>query len=970
MLLALSTVAAISIPVTAESSTFHHPPTIPVFHGSGYTTIQDRGNLTFTSCPLEATTQSLKAVSTWGISLVIPGLIMNGKPESQSITQSFLVSSDGTFSASDDQGNKFALGPVRGLPSGFAQTSLLANSTVADQTFLVMRGNNVLANLTVVYSINKQNCENAGIKMVIHGLVFWAAGTGVISIPFKSTPLPESSKANGTNRPASMRAIFGNAGGVSIGFDWSDSKPLNPVFDKATNSLTYAVGSSFTIDPVTVGTSNSYVAMRTDSDGQICYSQGRTWLFWFDGSNFAYSSSSDGVNWATKQTVPTQGVKSGGNIGYICNHQFAGQLSYVTTSSTSVVLGQGTMSATGSIQWGAESTFTPTHQVYNFGISWSFDTSGNQWVIVPTRDSSNVFHSEIWQLHIAWGEILDTQWSSGYIDFKMLQLSYGRLAVFGANDGNTGAGLLSMNFYDGTTWGTWVKTSTYQGFFMKGNCVATRDDASNCFIPNQAFNSDGPANYYNIPYGSTSWPTAVSLGTASEGGIATDGGSLLFVSFKDSNTNTVSYSASTNIGANWAPLTTLSTSESSPGLYAESMTTGDTLNLAGTPQVAAAWIQGTGAPFNIRIWTGSPFKSVASVNFDEQLGETFTQNSVSLSYFIGAITTTDSGGYGPAYLLNGLTDSGYWYQVGITLDWPYCISPGYTPSWSFVYEVFDPNGNSVFPASGCVGIVSFNGAVSEGDVFVLSLSISGGNVVMTAKDVGYGQPGANVIASQSASYSSHAATVFVGNPGAPANPRGLFTGFMTERYTVNQFLSDVVRAPYFNFATPITSAWLWGTEINVNTLVQQCNPPLNPANPNSFTTNPTTLQSFAVCGTTVQGDDYLFMTGKSTNLVTYHSLTCILTGSPPICPTAYTLAAGSDVKIETDLRLDTTPSSVQFFVNGGGGSVKSWDIAATGWTYINDYGPISTRGTYSIYSVTTYSDGSRVTSNTVTLTIS
>jgi hypothetical protein len=37
---------------------------------------------------------------------------------------------------------------------------------------------------------------------------------------------------------------------------------------------------------------------------------------------------------------------------------------------------------------------------------------------------------------------------------------------------------------------------------------------------------------------------------------------------------------------------------------------------------------------------------------------------------VTAVAQTDaSSGYGPAYLLNGLTDKGYWYQVGLAWNW-------------------------------------------------------------------------------------------------------------------------------------------------------------------------------------------------------------------------------------------------------------------------------------------------------------
>src|SRR5580704_12041724 len=54
-----------------------------------------------------------------------------------------------------------------------------------------------------------------------------------------------------------------------------------------------------------------------------------------------------------------------------------------------------------------------------------------------------------------------------------------------------------------------------------------------------------------------------------------------------------------------------------------------------------------------------------SPTYDEQLGITFTQDFSSLEYNVSALAQASPDGYGPGYLLNGLTPEGYWYQVGI-----------------------------------------------------------------------------------------------------------------------------------------------------------------------------------------------------------------------------------------------------------------------------------------------------------------
>src|SRR5207245_10637409 len=83
--------------------------------------------------------------------------------------------------------------------------------------------------------------------------------------------------------------------------------------------------------------------------------------------------------------------------------------------------------------------------------------------------------------------------------------------------------------------------------------------------------------------------------------------------------------------------------------------------------------------------------SMHASKYDEQLGTTFTQSFASIAYNVTAVAQSDTYGYGPAYLLNGLGSTGYWYQVGISYDWPFTAG-GYNPGFGMNYEVFDSQG--------------------------------------------------------------------------------------------------------------------------------------------------------------------------------------------------------------------------------------------------------------------------------------
>ena len=65
----------------------------------------------------------------------------------------------------------------------------------------------------------------------------------------------------------------------------------------------------------------------------------------------------------------------------------------------------------------------------------------------------------------------------------------------------------------------------------------------------------------------------------------------------------------------------------------------------------------------------SPMNQSASL-YDVQIGETFGVNLTGLAVNVKAVAQADPSGYGPCYLLNGLTSSGWWYQVGLSYNWP------------------------------------------------------------------------------------------------------------------------------------------------------------------------------------------------------------------------------------------------------------------------------------------------------------
>jgi hypothetical protein len=199
--------------------------------------------------------------------------------------------------------------------------------------------------------------------------------------------------------------------------------------------------------------------------------------------------------------------------------------------------------------------------------------------------------------------------------------------------------------------------------------------------------------------------------------------------------------------------------------------------------------------------------SGSGTNYDEQIGNTFTQSFTSMAYNVTAVAQVDSDGCGPAYLLNGLSNVGYWYQVGLAYDWN-CAASGFI----MAYEVFDSSDASIFPTSGGGGTLSYTGAVNSGDIVLLNLYFGmgsySGEVVMYSYDWNTG-------AYASETYSNEGASYFAGLSNGAANANGFFTGLMTEQYHSSAYYGSEEFVAYSNQQYALSSAWQWIDEYNV-----------------------------------------------------------------------------------------------------------------------------------------------------------
>jgi hypothetical protein len=240
--------------------------------------------------------------------------------------------------------------------------------------------------------------------------------------------------------------------------------------------------------------------------------------------------------------------------------------------------------------------------------------------------------------------------------------------------------------------------------------------------------------------------------------------------------------------------------------------------------------------------------SIPAANYDEQLGLTFAQNSTAMSYNVTAVEQTDPYGYGPAYLLNGLTDKGDWYQAGLSFDWPFSAG-GYVVGFNFNYEVFNSTGQSVFPSSGGGGVTAYSGSVNPGDIVLLSLYLSGGQIFMYSKDW-------NTSSVAYENYGDQGAKLFLGLSNAD-NLQGFFSGAMTEMYRVSPFYGQESKVIFTDPHSNLTSGTMWIDELDMNTTLF-----VHASSELSFV-NASQLQFFSSNGATIGSDSYQFIAGET-----------------------------------------------------------------------------------------------------------
>jgi hypothetical protein len=183
--------------------------------------------------------------------------------------------------------------------------------------------------------------------------------------------------------------------------------------------------------------------------------------------------------------------------------------------------------------------------------------------------------------------------------------------------------------------------------------------------------------------------------------------------------------------------------------------------------------------------TGNGFVHAPGVVWDEQASLSIPVDTRSLFTNVTVSAVEDTYGYGPAFLLNGATDNGYWYQAGVVYDWGVPGSePGHYAGFGVIVNVYTPNqtSNPKFAYLQPIGL-------KAGEAVRIGLSLLGGCVAMS-----WSVPGGETI---SETYDAFGGSRFVNNsPSATDILPNYASSLMTEWWHVDPYYGATAPALY------------------------------------------------------------------------------------------------------------------------------------------------------------------------------
>jgi hypothetical protein len=254
-----------------------------------------------------------------------------------------------------------------------------------------------------------------------------------------------------------------------------------------------------------VGTSTSSSATTFPFQRKTFYANGRFWVFYSDGSNMVYRTSTDGSTWTSSATVRAC------SAGYKFSIWFNGTyLHYAYADNMQIYYRRGTPNSNGSITWSAsEQTVSTTYNTAMYPMV-SVDSNGYVWIGYWEYPGANHYCYVIKSGNNdgTWGTTpsgFPYQLSTTVSTWKVsiIPLTSGKMLAIYSYGGST----VRVKRWDGSAWGSEVATTSaiYDGSYH--SAVAQGDDVHLTFLKNSGYD----ILYVKYTYVTNSFGTETTL---------------------------------------------------------------------------------------------------------------------------------------------------------------------------------------------------------------------------------------------------------------------------------------------------------------------------------------------------------------------------------------------------------------------------------------------------------------------------
>lgn len=412
-------------------------------------------------------------------------------------------------------------------------------------------------------------------------------------------------------------------------FDWSDIAAISGLqithgiktVDNAKyfwfriNRNNIPKGTQIRLDPTLVGTSTSTTPVIQPHQKKCFYANGRWWIFYYDGSNFGWKTSTDGSSWSSFTTYgayPAQRF----DLWYdeannkICLVRGQG-------GTAGLYYRQGTANSDGTISWDStEVTINSSAKAYEVKVCK--DSNGYPWV---SYLNAVAYTEEVCKASTtsgsAWGSptTLWTNRGGGNEKVILVPLTGGKMLAIStvAND------IVKSRLYTGSSWDNEVSaSSSYPDYYAHADAVADGDNAHLVFVKTGAYD----IIYIKYTYGS-GWGSeeTVESGTVSQyhPTVSLKSTDKVRIFYLLSQT-TIKYRDRDN--GSWQTAVTISSSESTMTCICSSYQTFSS-------KICVTWKSGASSPYNVN-FEGYTLATVKEVADSLSLSDSILRNKMLL----------------------------------------------------------------------------------------------------------------------------------------------------------------------------------------------------------------------------------------------------------------------------------------------------------------------------------------------------